>query len=96
MATIVKTEHRQRGVFGWICKILFIGFNLAIAAWVAATVYAFVEGGHSMNELQPGLAPAVGVIEFSVIFLIWAFGAGVLGALTYLTRGKKVAVEARR
>ena len=47
-----------------------------------------------MNELQPGLAPAVGVIEFSVIFLIWALGAGVLGALTYLTRGKKVAVEA--
>ena len=94
---IVRTERYQRGVFGWIFKILFIAFNVFMLAAVGLTL-ASISGVHVENTNEAartgmvlGITAGIGVILF-----LWALGSVILGLLTYFTRGPKIIVEETR
>jgi hypothetical protein len=93
MTRVVRTERYRRGVFGWLMKLVFIAFNLLMAAWTASIWYFALKTSPELTS--PGMG--LGVFAGSVLILvIWACGAVVLGLATYFSRGRKVIVEERR
>jgi hypothetical protein len=45
MPKIVRTEYYQRGIFGWLFRIVFWAFNLLMLAWIAS-YWGILSGGH--------------------------------------------------
>jgi hypothetical protein len=94
MAKIIRTEKRQRGVFGQIAKCLFILFNVGMLIGVIAglrNVGNFTQTLHSQAELNAaGVGATIG-IGFLLVF--WAAGDVVLGLLVMFTRGKVSIIE---
>ena len=84
MTITVRTERYKRGFFGWIFKIIFVGFNLFMAAWMILTWSAISKNGGGAGA---------GIFYAWILLWIWAPGAFVLGLLSYMTRGRKVIVE---
>lgn len=93
---MIRTETRKRGFFGHVFKWLFILFNIGMA-------WAFIEGMSGAGEVyntagsEAGRAgAAVGTaLGATMLIVIWAGGALVLGLFVLFTRGKKVIVEER-
>lgn len=92
MATIVRTEKRQRSAFGKLIKWTFIAFNVLMIIWL-------VSGMSAVSQLTPDseaarAGHAIGAtIGFSIILGIWMMGVVILGLFVLLTRGDKVVVE---
>ena len=94
MATIIRTETRKRGVFGWIFLILFWGFNAFMAPGLFLGISDTAEKGAQLTgETAQNMHAAGAVIGTGLMMFIWALGAGLLGMFVLLTRGKKVTIE---
>lgn len=93
MGTIIRTERRRRGFFGWIFLLLFVAFNLFMLMWLALylNVIYRVSAGDDLAS-HPGLVLG-GSIGTGVILFVWTCGAIILGLLTLLSRGRKVVIE---
>ena len=94
MAKVIRTEKRQRGVFGQIAKWLFILFNVGMLIGVIA---GLINGGnftqtlHSQAEINAaGAGVAIGI---GLLLVFWAAGDIVLGLLVIFTRGKISIIE---
>lgn len=94
MARIVRTEVRRRSFFGKVFKILFVIFNLLMAAWL---VSYWVQIGDLMGKIDTDAGRVGGSIGATLgtgfILAFWAAGDVVLGILTLLTRGKKILID---
>lgn len=92
MSTVIRTEKRQRGVFGQIIKWVFIAFNVLMLIWL-------ISGMSAVSQLTPAsdverVGHAIGAtIGFSMIVSIWVVGDLLLGMFVLLTRGNKIIVE---
>lgn len=95
MPKIVRTERYQRGVFGWLFRIVFWLFNLLMLAWIASywgiLSGTHFDGAHS-QAAKTGMAIG-GTIGTGVIMVFWAMGAFILGLLVLFTRGRKTIIE---
>jgi hypothetical protein len=94
MATITRTEKRQRGFFGWVFLITFWVFQLLMVLWFVGGMSAATDTAASLTSEAERAGAAIGtVIGASMILAIWAFGTLILGVFALLTRGKKIIVE---
>jgi len=93
MTRIVRREHHRRGVFGWIVKLAFVGYNLLMAVWLWMSWRAMGEGYAELSEEGKAGAAIGGMMGTGVILFFWASGAVILGLAVLLTRGKKVIIE---
>ncbi|SEC11324.1 hypothetical protein SAMN05443249_1950 [Beijerinckia sp. 28-YEA-48] len=78
-------ETRRRGLFGELIKALFITFNIIMLMWLIAY---WIKVGPMMFNGEFST-----VIVTAIMFTFWVIGAGILGALTLATRGKKIPIE---
>ncbi len=94
MAKTVRTEKRQRGVFGWIFLILFWGFNaimlFSIIAGIAGNTAGMEQLATDAERTGYAAGTAIGV---GLMIMLWAAGAIILGLFVFLTGGKKVITE---
>ena len=92
MATIVRTEKRQRSAFGKLIKWAFIGFNVLMIVWIISGMSAVSNIAVDTEAARAGRAIGA-TIGFSMILGIWMMGVVILGLFVLLTRGDKVIVE---
>jgi hypothetical protein len=72
----------KRGIMGTIFKWLFILFNLFMLLWIWSA-------GKVASDVQNS-AEAVGAgVGITLIFILWALGVIILGAMTYFTKAKQ-------
>ena len=94
MARLVTTEIRRRGFFGKLFKFIFVLFNLAMGAWVIAYWWTV---GSGMNANDSGAAQVGSVLGVGlgtgILLVFWLVGAGILGSLALVTRGRKILVQ---
>lgn len=89
---VVQIETRQRGFFGKLMLLLFIGFNLLMLVWLIGGMGAAGQGYEQMSDAQKaGTAIGAG-IGMMFIITVWALGDIILGFAVLLTRGKKVII----
>lgn len=94
MATVVRTESRKRGVFGWIFLILFWAFNGLMALGLFNGLSTTAEQGAQLTNEAAQAGHAVGTaLGIGVVLVVWVLGAALLGLFVLLTRGKKIIVE---
>lgn len=92
MATVVRTEIRKRGFFGWVFFLMFLGFN-AVMAWSLLAGLADI-GGQTPADANLRAAHEIGAtIGVGILLIVWAAGAVILGLLVMLTRGSKSIIE---
>ena len=94
MGRSVRTEIRQRGIFGKVVKWTFILFNVLMPVWMLSTCSSagtMMTDAHSDAE-KAGTAIGATVASGMLLF-VWMAGVIILGALVLLTRGKKLIVE---
>jgi hypothetical protein len=96
MTKIIRKEIRKRGIFGRLCKWLFIAFNLGMAAWLVA-YFKLVGDLFTAQSTQAARAGATvgGMIGTTVILWFWALGDFILGLLAFFTRGRLTIIEER-
>ena len=91
--TIIQREVRKRGLFGKLAKLLFVLFNLVMAAWL---VGYWMEAGDRMVDLQSDAEKAGGAVGATIatgmLLFLWATGSVILGLLTFFTRGKRILI----
>jgi hypothetical protein len=93
MATM-QIEKRKRGIFGWIVAIVFWGFNIFMAAWVATYWGLLGTSYESAGDAAAQAGTAIGgAIGTGMLFSLWFFGAVILGIMMLFTRGKKVIIS---
>lgn len=94
MATITRVERRKRGFFGWIFLLAFWGFNLLMLVSMIGSIGSMADQHAALTTQVERDGFAVGsAIGFSVVLLIWALGAIILGLAAWLTAGRKVTIE---
>jgi hypothetical protein len=93
MARIIRREVRERGFFGWVFLLIFLGFNALMFYWLIN--YWSAIGGHVTSGTEAGrTGAAIGAtMATGVIFFFWAAGAVITGLLALLTRGRKTDIE---
>lgn len=96
MTTVVRTERRKRGVFGWIVLLAFWAFNLFMA-WALLSGLTDTAGRTAAltsdaERAGAAIGTALGV---GFILFVWMAGAVILGLFTWLTAGRKVITETR-
>ncbi|MEQ8258078.1 MAG: hypothetical protein RH980_18695 [Roseovarius confluentis] len=80
----------KRGFFGKLIKWSFIGFNIAMLAWLVA--YWIEVGDMSAglaSEAERTGAAIGGTIGTGVLISFWGFGAVILGLFVLFTRPRK-------
>lgn len=86
---LVQLRKLTRSVFGKLVKWSFIGFNLLMVLWFAASMNNASEqvmsAGSEIEQAGAAIGTGIGAI---IILSIWGFGAVVLGLLAILTRPK--------
>jgi len=94
MATTVRIEKRQRGLFGWVFLVLFWGFNALMAVGLfrgladnAATIDTLTDDAQRAGA---AIGTALGA---GMVLTIWMAGAVILGLCVLLTRGRKIITE---
>lgn len=94
MARIIRRETRKRGFFGWIFLLIFIGFNLFMAA-VTLTYFGLLSdlGKTTASEAERAGHAIGSVIGVSMVLGMWASGALITGLFAMLFRGRKTIVE---
>ena len=86
MAKGYKTIREKLGVFGWISRIVFLGFTLLMLYWI------FVHGGNVAQDVD-STAGAIGVgIGITALVIIWLVGTVIFGIWVLLTRPAKTLV----
>lgn len=92
MSTVVRTEKRQRTIFGKLMKWIFIGFNLLMLMWFidAATRISQMTVDSDAGRVGQAIGATLG---FSVLFGVWIMGAILLGLFVLLTRGNTIVIE---
>lgn len=95
MATTIRTEKYQRGVFGTLIKWIFIAYNVLMLIWLIGGI-ASVSSIQANSDAERAGAAIGATIGVSMILTLWFFGAVILGLFTLLTRGNKVIVEESR
>jgi Na+-driven multidrug efflux pump len=94
MARTIRTERRKRGFFGWVFLILFFIFNaLMLYGTVAGLAQTGEQIGQAATEAERAGATIGTAIGVSMILIVWAAGALILGLLVMLTPGRKVIIE---
>lgn len=94
MATITRTEKRQRGFFGWVFLITFQAFQVPMVLWFFGGLSAASDSAATLKSEAERAGAAIGTaIGAGMILTIWTFGTIILGAFALLTRGKKIIVE---
>lgn len=94
MATITRIEKRKRGFFGWIFLTIFWLFNALMVCSLFAGINATSKKMALLTTEAEKAGGAVGtIIGVSMILLMWALGAAILGLFVMLTRGSKITVE---
>jgi len=98
MARVVRREIRKRGFFGWLFLIVFIVFNLAMAAWLFSywglLSQAVSSGADAQTQSAARAGAAIGgTIGSGILLFFWAAGDLILGLFVFLTRGTRVIVE---
>lgn len=94
MARVVRTEKRQRGIFGWLFFLIFWAFQ----AFMVYVLFTGLEGTTEAADAAITDAERAGV-GFGIMFgmglllMFWAMGTVILGALMWATGGRKVIVE---
>jgi hypothetical protein len=92
MATVVRTEKRQRSAFGQLIKWAFIAFNVLMVVWLISGMNAVSQMTVDSDAARAGQAIGA-TIGFSMVLGIWMMGVVILGLFVLLTRGDKVIVE---
>jgi hypothetical protein len=95
MPKVITSEIRKRGIFGKICKWLFIIFNVLMGRG-----RRLLGNGRAADD-EPGQLPSRGSGghyrrhhgETGALLVFWAMGAAVLGRLAMATRGKKIITQ---
>jgi hypothetical protein len=94
MATIVRTEKRKRGFFGWIFLIIFWAFNALMAVAVFGAIgQGAADNAQYTDDLYRGAHAAGTAIGAGMLISLWFFIAAILGLFVLLTRGTKVIIE---
>lgn len=93
---VIRTETRKRGFMGQVFKWLFIAFNL-LMAWaffdgMSGASQTYQTAGSEAGRAGAAIGTAIGA---SMVMVLWAGGAVILGLFVMFTRGKKVIVEER-
>lgn len=83
-----QLREPKRSFIGKVFKWLFYGYNAFMLLWLVGGLSNVSEmEAHSAAE-QAGAAIGTGM-GVMFILIIWFFGAGILGLLTFVTRAKK-------
>lgn len=85
----VYVERRRRGFFGWLFLLVFIGWNLAMLAWLlyfASLTFNLSPPDVEGEEAARNIGRAIGG---GIILFVWACGSIVTGLAALLTRGSK-------
>ena len=94
VATVVRTEKRVRGFFGWVFLVVFWCFNALMAFGFFSGVSGNVQQAENLGSDAERAGYAVGTfLGAGMILSVWVLGAVLLGIFVLLTRGKKVIVE---
>lgn len=94
MSTVIRTEKRKRGFFGWIFLLLFWGFNALMAFGFFAGLSNNAQQAALMTSEAEQAGYAIGTaLGVGMLLTIWVLGAILLGIFVLLTRGKKIIVE---
>lgn len=94
MSKKITTETRKRGLFGKIFKGLFVAFNVIMLVGVGLYWWAMLNHMSEEGTLAQQTGTFIGTGAASAVILVfWILGAGILGALAAVTRGKRVFVE---
>ena len=90
--TTIRTERRQRGVFGTLVKWAFIAFNVLMLLWIIAglTAVSHIPTHSHAERVGSFIGATLGV---SMILALWFWGDVVLGIIVLVTRGNKVIIE---
>lgn len=95
MPGIIGGETRKRGVFGLMVLALFCVFNLLMGIWAIA-LFTNLQVISERSGLSGILTATVGFGRIGLLVVVWALGAGVLGALVLATRNAKASAEGAR
>lgn len=94
MSRKIVTETRKRGLFGKMFKGLFVAFNVIMLVGVGLYWLAMLNHISETPEIAGQAGAFIGTSAVTTIILVfWLLGAGILGALTAATRGKRILVE---
>lgn len=95
MPGIIGGETRKRGVFGLLVLALFCVFNVLMGIWALA-LFTNLQVVSERSGISGVLTATVGLGRVGLLVIVWALGAGVLGALVLATRNAKASVGERR
>ena len=80
-----RTVKGKLGVFGWVSRVLLIGWNVAMLAWMI--------GGLGVAGDQSSVGGVIGAgIGITMIIVLWVVGTVILGIWALLTRPPKALV----
>ena len=80
-----RTVRGRLGAFGWASRVLLIGWNIAMLAWVVTA------GGVASDASSLGEKAGAG-IGIMMIVIIWVAGTVIIGIWALLTRPPKTLV----
>jgi len=84
-------EIRQPSPLGKAMRLLFFAFNALMLVWLVAYWVRLAGFETASSAEEAGLAIG-GLIGTTMLMVIWAAGAGILGALMLATRGPKIVI----
>lgn len=92
MAKVVRREIRKRGFFGWVFLLVFLAFNLFMAAWLFS-YWSLLSDQTAVTQAQQAGKAIGGALGTGTLVVLWLFGSIITGLLALLTRGGKTIVE---
>lgn len=85
------------GVFGWISRILFWGWQIIMLAWAYGfTSQAATIVSESQSEAYKAGASVGVFIGWGLILFFWVGGSVILGLFALMTRPARMLVQAER
>jgi uncharacterized membrane protein len=94
MAKTIRVEKRKRGLFGKLFALLFWVFNALMLAWLVTGINGTADLAATATSEAEQAGIAIGTtIGVSLVIGVWAFGAIILGLLSFMTRGDKIVTE---
>lgn len=89
---IVRREVSQRGFFGWLFLLVFLGFN-ALMAYFFFRYLGLLGAIPATSEAEQAGVAIGGGIAIGMLLIVWCAGAVITGLLALLIRGRRSYVE---
>ncbi len=82
----VRLRRPKRSLFGKLCKLVFIAFNILMAFWIFGGVSHNVSDMNGLNSAEHAGAVIGTGLAVGMLITLWVAGDIILGLFTLLTR----------